>query len=43
MSEHETDLEVERPSEFWRRVYIAVIAVTFLVITALWAFSKYFS
>jgi len=33
----------ERPDSFWRRVYWAVITVTFLVITALWAFSRYFS
>jgi hypothetical protein len=28
---------------FWRRVYIAVIVNTFVVITALWAFSRYFA
>lgn len=33
----------ERPAEFWRRVYIAVIVWTFVVVTLLWAFSRYFS
>lgn len=33
----------DRPDSFWNRVYIAVVAVTIVVITALWAFSKYFS
>lgn len=33
----------ERPDSFWHRVYAAVVGVTFVVITALWAFSKYFS
>jgi hypothetical protein len=27
----------------WHRVYVAVIAVTIVVILALWAFSRYFS
>ncbi len=34
------DRENEAP---WNRVYAAVIVTTFVVITALWAFSKYFS
>jgi hypothetical protein len=33
----------EKPASFWNRVYIAVVGVTVVVITALWAFSKYFS
>ena len=33
----------ERPASFWRRIYIAVIVTTFVVITLLWAFSRYFS
>jgi hypothetical protein len=33
----------EKPDSFWRRVYIALIATTFVVVTALWAFSRYFS
>jgi hypothetical protein len=33
----------EKPSEFWNRVYIAVVTTTFIVITLLWAFSRYFS
>ena len=32
-----------RPDPFWHRVYLAVVCVTFVVITALWGFSKYFS
>lgn len=32
----------EMPASFWRRVYLAVIAVTVVVVTALWAFSRYF-
>jgi hypothetical protein len=33
----------ERPNAFWNRVYIAVIATTVVVVTLLWAFSRYFS
>jgi hypothetical protein len=33
----------ERPDSFWNRVYAAVVVTTFFVVTALWAFSKYFS
>lgn len=33
----------EKPASFWRRVYIAVVITTFVVITLLWAFSRYFS
>jgi hypothetical protein len=32
-----------RDAAFWRRIYLAVIAFTFIVVTALWAFSRYFS
>jgi len=32
-----------KPDAFWRRVYIAVILFTVLVVTLLWAFSRYFS
>ena len=35
------DAPPERP-QFWRRVYLAVIFVTFVVITALWAFLSIF-
>jgi hypothetical protein len=38
-----TEPPVERPARFWRRVYVSVIATTFVVITLLWAFSRYFS
>jgi ABC-type glycerol-3-phosphate transport system permease component len=34
---------VEKPNEFWNRVYAAVVITTVVVVTALWAFSKYFS
>lgn len=44
MNDSLNNIEIEdRPDSFWRRVYIAVIVVTFVVITLLWAFSKYFS
>ncbi len=33
----------ELPDEWWYRVYAGVIAMTVAVITALWAFSNYFS
>ena len=33
----------ERDAAFWRRVYAAVVVFTVLVVTALWAFSRYFS
>lgn len=36
------DYPDERPNEFWHRVYSAVILTTFVVVTALWAFSEYF-
>ncbi len=36
-------VESGKPDEFWRRVYIAVIVNTVIVVTALWAFSRYFS
>ena len=32
----------ERSNEFWRKIYLGVIATTFVVVTALWAFSQYF-
>jgi hypothetical protein len=35
--------KTQRPESFWRRVYIAVIVTTVVVVTALWAFSRYFS
>ncbi len=33
----------ERPTRFWNRVYAAVIFTTVVVVTLLWAFSRYFS
>jgi hypothetical protein len=33
----------EKPSVFWKRVYVAVILNTIVVVTLLWAFSRYFS
>jgi len=32
----------EMPDEFWRKIYITVVVTTVVVITALWAFSRYF-
>ncbi len=37
-------LEVyERPTPFWKKVYIAVVINTIVVIALLWAFGEYFS
>ena len=33
----------ELPDAWWYRVYFGVIVATILVISALWAFSRYFS
>ncbi len=33
----------EKPFAFWNRVYFAVVITTIVVISALWAFSRYFS
>jgi len=33
----------EKPDSFWNRVYAAVIVTTVVVVTLLWAFSRYFS
>ncbi|MBA3633069.1 MAG: hypothetical protein H0W58_09725 [Acidobacteria bacterium] len=43
--EHNDEKEIlaEKPDAFWFRVYATVIAITVLVISALWAFSRYFS
>lgn len=35
--------EGEPPDSWWFRIYAAVIAVTVLVIAALWAFTRFFS
>jgi len=32
----------ERPDAFWNRVYAGVVVSAFVVVTALWAFGKYF-
>ena len=39
----ENDNITEKPASFWRRVYIAVVVTTVVVVTLLWAFSRYFS
>jgi hypothetical protein len=31
----------EKPAAFWNRVYFAVVVNTFVVVTLLWAFSRY--
>lgn len=36
-------LSMDRPDSSWRRVYAAVVVTTFVVISALWAFSRFFS
>lgn len=33
----------EKPNSFWNRVYLSVIFTTFVVVTLLWAFSRFFS
>lgn len=33
----------ELPDAWWHKIYVAVIVSTVVVISALWAFSKYFS
>jgi len=38
-----TDEQKDKPDRWWYRVYAGVILTTVAVITALWAFSKYFS
>lgn len=42
MTERNGDYPNERPAAFWRKVYYAVIVNTFVVVTGLWAFSRYF-
>ena len=37
------EIPEEKPNAFWNRVYIAVVITTFVVITLLWAFSRFFS
>lgn len=41
--EPENIVPVERPKEFWRVVYIAVIVVNIITIALLWAFSRHFA
>ena len=36
-------MEEEKPNTFWNKVYVAVVITTFVVITSMWAFSRYFS
>jgi hypothetical protein len=46
MGSHETkstEPVVELPDEWWYKVYVAVIITTVVVISLLWAFSRYFS
>ena len=38
-----TDPADELPDEWWYKVYAAVLVTTIVVITLLWAFSRYFS
>ena len=35
--------KIEKPDEWWYRIYAAVIIFTVFVITALYLFTKYFS
>jgi hypothetical protein len=42
-TEHNDRTKEERSDSFWHRVYAAVVVTTFLVVTLLWGFSKYFS
>lgn len=46
MGSHETQITEkveEYPDDWWYRVYAGVIVTTIAVISALWAFSRYFS
>jgi len=46
MGSHETtkaDPAEELPDEWWHKIYGAVMVTTVVVISALWAFSRYFS
>jgi hypothetical protein len=46
MGSHETqntEKAEEYPDDWWYRIYAAVIVTTIAVISALWAFSRYFS
>ena len=40
---NESEKVEELPDEWWYRVYVAVIVTTIIVISALGAFSRYFS
>ncbi len=40
--DYKTEAE-ELPDSWWYRVYFAVIITTILVISLLWAFSRYFA
>lgn len=33
----------ELPDEWWRKIYVAVIVTTVIVISLLWLFSRYFA
>ena len=33
----------ESPTPFWKKVYLAVVVNTIIVIALLWAFGEYFS
>ena len=37
------DRDSHEPERNWTAIYIAVIITTFVIVTALWAFSRYFS
>ena len=39
----QTETVEELPDSWWHRVYLGVIVTTILGISALWAFSHYFS
>ena len=43
MNTENTDAPTEKPDAFWRKVYIAVVITTVVMVTLLWAFSRYFS
>lgn len=41
--EKSTEPVEELPDDWWHKVYVAVIVTTVVVISLLWAFSRYFS
>ncbi len=39
----DSDITIEKPDEWWYKIYFAVMITTIVVISALYAFTHYFS